>query len=437
MRITRRIALLAALLIAHHAAAQTLRDTGAVLIRAGTLFDSERGEFIKSQDILVRAGLVVSVGPQGAVPAGSRLIDLSRYTVLPGLIDSHTHLLYLEDPKGSLTTEGLKAVVIEGTVLRALHGAARARTFLAAGITTVRDLGNSGRFGDVALRAAINDGSVDGPRMIVSGPGLSPEGGQFPGMQPEFRAIADGEYRIVRGATDAAAAVRENVTYGATVIKVYSNNSPNPASLSLEELHAIVDEAKNLGVRVAAHATSDAAAWRAAEAGVNSIEHAYSVADSTLALMAKKGVFMVPTDGDSLTLLDYLRIRSAPGAQPSPQQLASMLSSQGERLRRAMAAGVPIASGSDMYIDFHAPQGSVAKRVIYAYVEAGLTPVQALQAATVNAARLLGWMGRVGVIRARGYADIIAVEGDLGRDIRALDNVRFVMKAGTVYMAPR
>jgi imidazolonepropionase-like amidohydrolase len=371
------------------------------------------------------------------VPAGSRLIDLSRYTVLPGLIDSHTHLLYLEDPKGSLTTEGLKAVVIEGTVLRALHGAARARTFLAAGITTVRDLGNSGRFGDVALRAAINDGSVDGPRMIVSGPGLSPEGGQFPGMQPEFRAIADGEYRIVRGATDAAAAVRENVTYGATVIKVYSNNSPNPASLSLEELHAIVDEAKNLGVRVAAHATSDAAAWRAAEAGVNSIEHAYSVADSTLALMAKKGVFMVPTDGDSLTLLDYLRIRSAPGAQPSPQQLASMLSSQGERLRRAMAAGVPIASGSDMYIDFHAPQGSVAKRVIYAYVEAGLTPVQALQAATVNAARLLGWMGRVGVIRARGYADIIAVEGDLGRDIRALDNVRFVMKAGTVYMAPR
>ena len=118
------------------------------------------------------------------------MIDLRRYTVLPGLIDAHVHLLYLENPSGGLTTEGMKAVVVEGTPFRALHGAARARTFLAAGITTVRDLGNSGRFGDVALRDAIRDGSVDGPRMIVAGPGLSPEGGQFPGLQPAYRAIA-------------------------------------------------------------------------------------------------------------------------------------------------------------------------------------------------------------------------------------------------------
>ena len=183
--------------------------------------------------------------------------------------------------------EGIKALVNEGLPLRALHGAARARTLLDAGIPTVRDLGNSGKYGDVALREAIEDGSVDGPRMIVSGPGLSSIGGQFPGLKPGYEALAADEYRIVRNPDDAADAVRENVTMGARVIKIYSNNTPNLGYLTLEEMQAIVAAAKMHRVRVAAHATNDDAVYRAALAGVNSIEHGYQVAASTLVLMAR------------------------------------------------------------------------------------------------------------------------------------------------------
>jgi imidazolonepropionase-like amidohydrolase len=330
----------------------------------------------------------------------------------------------------------MRAVAVEGTVLRALHGAARARTFLAAGITTVRDLGNSGRFGDVALKYAIADGSLDGPRMLVSGPGLSPEGGQFPGIQPSFRAITDEEYRVVRGPVDAAMAVRENVTYGADVIKIFSNSTPNRGALSPDELRAIVDEANRLGVRVAAHATSDAAVWRAAEARVHSIDHVYQVADSTLALMARNGVVMVPTDTDSMTLARMVAGQNTQPA-PTPAQLAQFMASGRDRLRRAMRAGVTIAAGSDNYIDFSPwPQGHAARRVLFAYAEAGMPREQVLKAATWNAAVLLGREGRLGVLRPRAFADIIAVEGDPAADLAALERVTFVMKDGTVYHRP-
>ena len=412
--------------------AQTPQDTGTTLIHAGRVFDSERGTFLPARDIIVRRGMIDTVGAELSAPAGARVIDLRRYTLLPGLIDVHTHLLYLEQVGPGLTMEGVKAVVLEGTPLRALHGAARGRTFLTAGITTVRDLGNSGRFGDVALRTAIEDGSVDGPRMVVSGPGLSPEGGQFPGLQIGHRAIAEEEYRIVHGAEDAAMAVRENVTYGADLIKIYSNNTPNPGSLSLEEMRAIVAEARRLGVRVAAHATSDAAVWRAAQAGVNSVEHGYQVSDSTLALMAKNGVVLVPTDIDSVGMVRYLDLASASGPRMSAEQVARYLAAGRDRLRRALKAGVVIAAGSDNYIDFHMPQGEAAKRVLFAYGGAGMTPVQVLQAATINAARLLGREGRTGVIKPRAFADLIAVDGDPGADIHALERVRFVMMGGTV-----
>jgi imidazolonepropionase-like amidohydrolase len=414
-------------------AAQTPRDTGTVVIRAGRLFDSEHGAFVTNQQILVEKGTIKAVGATVDAPAGTRVIDLSNFTVLPGLIDAHTHLLYLESPKSNLSTDGVKAVVLEGTPLRVLHGAARGRTFLAAGITTVRDLGNSGRFGDVALSQGIADGSIDGPRIIPAGPGLSPVGGQFPGLVPAWQSIAAEEYRVVHGPDDAADAVRENVTMGAKVIKIYSNNTPNPGTFSDAELAAIVEAAKRHGVKVAAHATSDAAVYRAARAGVNSIEHAYQVSDSTLALMAKNNIMLVPTDFDTLNLERYLRQTG----QYSPERFGQFLSAVGQeqdRVRRAVKAGVTIAAGSDNYIDMGVPQGKAAIRNLFAYRGSGMTAVQVLQAATINDARLFGMENRLGVIKAGALADIIAVEGDPERDFNALEKVRFVMKEGTVYL---
>ena len=398
------------------------------------MFDSEAGTFLPAREILVRGGKIVQVAERVDRPAGARVVDLSSYTVLPGLIDAHTHLLYLEQIGGGLTMEGLKALVNEGLPLRALHGAARARTFLEAGITTVRDLGNSGRFGDVALRQAIDDASVDGPRIVAAGPGLSPIGGQFPGLKPGYEGLASDEYRIIRNPSEAADAVRENVTMGARVIKIYSNNTPNPGYLTLEEMQAIVATAKMHGVRVAAHATNDAAVYRAALAGVNSIEHGYEVADSTLALMARKGVTLTPTDIDSVSIIGYLRL-SKPGApDPTPAEVAGFLAQYRGRLMRAVKAGVTITAGSDNYIDFKTPQGLAAKQVLLAYRGSGMTAVQVLQAATINDARLLDMAGRIGVIKAGASADLIAVDGDLERDFTAINRVKFVMKEGTVYV---
>ena len=415
-------------------AAQTPRDTMPSVIRAGRLFDSETGTFLLAREILVKGGVIVQVAEKVDRPAGARVVDLTGYTVLPGLIDAHTHLLYLEQIGGNLTMEGIKALVNEGLPLRALHGAARARPFLEAGITTVRDLGNSGRFGDVALRQAIVDGLVDGPRMIVSGPGLSPIGGQFPGLKPGYEGLAADEYRIVSNPADAAAAVRENVTMGARAIKIYSNNTPNAGYLSLEEMQAIVATAKIYGIRVAAHATNDAAVYRAALAGVNSIEHGYQVADSTLALMARNGVTLTPTDIDSASFVRYLKEQNPAAPTASASIIAGYLAQGRGRLMRAVKAGVTITAGSDNYVDFKEPQGFAAKQVLLAYRGAGMTVAQVLQAATINDARLLDMAGRIGVIKAGASADIIAVDGDLEQDFTAINRVTFVMKEGTVYV---
>ncbi|MBA2626641.1 MAG: amidohydrolase family protein [Gemmatimonadales bacterium] len=433
IRCSRRALLLAATAALAPAAlvAQTPRDTVPTVIHAGRLFDSERGTFRSSVDILVQNGRIAAVGETVTAPAGAREIDLRRYTVMPGLIDAHTHLLTLVDPKLGDVMEGLRMNTMEGTPLRALHAAARARTFLQAGITTVRDLGNSGQFGDVALNAAIRDGSVDGPRIFASGPGLSPVGGQYPGLQRGFLSVAADEYRIVHDPDDAADAVRENVTLGATVIKIYSNNTPNRGTFSSDELRAIVAAAKRMDVRVAAHATDDAAVWRATEAGVNSIEHGYEVADSTLALMAKRGVMLVATDIDSLSGVQYMKQAGRPDETAG---MLGFLKSERDRLRRAVKAGVTIAAGSDNYINMGWPQGYSARRVLFSYIQSGMTPVQVLQAATINDAKLLGMENRLGVIKPGAFADIIAVEGDPVADFSAMERVRFVMKNGTVYL---
>jgi imidazolonepropionase-like amidohydrolase len=433
--------ILLAVLLAVPAAAAA--EEPATVIKAGRLFDSEKGAFVAERYITVRKGRIVSVEAAKPADKNAQTIDLGRYTVLPGLIDSHTHLLYLEGVgpgSGGLSQESVKAIVFEGDALRALRGAARAKTFLDAGITTVQDLGNSGQFADVALRRAIDEGSVPGCRMRVSGPGLSTPGGQIPGLAFKHLPLATDEYRIVRGPEDAVAAVREAVAMRVDVIKIYSDSAPNAGRLSVEEMAAAVGEAHRYGLRVAAHAVSDRSVRDAALAGVDSVEHAYSVSEETVKLLKEKNVTVVPTLLSSDAFGRYMEISGETDKSAVAAQLQAMQKQFRDVLGRLMKAGIPIASGSDEYLDLHMPQGQAAKKVIYAFTECGMSVVEALSAATISAARHLRLENRAGVVKAGAFADLIAVEGDLEKDIRVLDNIRFVMKDGVVYRdapAPR
>lgn len=404
-----------------------------VLIHAGRVFDSERGVFVGARDILLRGNRIEAVGERLQAPAGAREIDLRAYTVLPGLIDAHTHLLLETSPKLNEGHEMAREVAFEGTTLRALRGGARARSYLHAGFTSIRDLGNSGTFGDAALAEAIAEGTVEGPRMFYSGPGLSPEGGQMPGMDPAHMAVVHGEYRIVNGTDDARRAVREAAIQGAQVIKIYAENTPNRATFSMDEMRAIVDEARRTGLTVAAHATDDAAVWRAVEAGVNTIEHGYRVADSTFAFMARRGVALVPTDPERKLMDRYVEVIEMEPAPP-PEAMEQYLERSRERLRRARAAGVTIVAGTDSYHALGGERGVWARRTLWAYRDAGMTPAQVLQSATLHAARAMGEGERLGAIRPGALADIIAVEGDPSADFDAMERVRFVMKDGKVYV---
>ena len=408
------------------------------LIRAGHFFNSETGQFMPAMSILVENNKIVAVKSNSQVSddeqAKFMLIDLSRYTVLPGLIDSHTHLLNREVlyPENNITGLDMgKVLTLEGDAYRAIYGAARAKAYLEAGITAVQDLGNSGQFADVALRRAIEEKLVTGPRMRCSGPGLSTEGGQLPGLIYKHRHIVDDEYRIVKGVEDARQAVRENRTQGADVIKIFANNTPNNTSLSIEEIQAIVREAHRYNMRVTAHATSNSAAHAAVLGGVDGIEHGYQLHDSTLELMAKKNVILVPTDGDSILLVQYAKL-AYPNDTGIAANMAAYRKYSADRIQRALKKGVMIAAGSDDYIDFKLPFSEPSKRNLIGYAEAGVSIPQVLQSATINAAKHLNWSKQIGNIKQGFLADIIAVNPDIKTNMNAILDVHFVMKDGVI-----
>ncbi|RZJ16818.1 MAG: amidohydrolase family protein [Brevundimonas sp.] len=421
-------AVLSPVLIPQVASAQN-RSGPVTLVRAGNLFDSEAGRMVGPRDLLIQRGRITEVGQGLTAPEGATVVDLSRCSVLPGLIDAHTHLLLEQGFNEGLADVAARDNAILGDAYRSLRSAPHAKAYLHAGFTAVRDLGNAGRFLDVILSRAIRDGHIEGPRMYVSGPPLSSQGGQIEHVAGDPHHLVDSEYRVVRGVEDARQAVREAIAGGANVIKVYAEATPQRTRLSVEELTAVVTEAKRHGLTVAAHATSDAGTRDAVMAGVTSIEHGYAASDATLRLMAQKGVWLVPTDA-SLALFTEFAAHD-PEHAPPPEAIAAQLERQRDRLRRARAAGVKIAAGSDGYYPVNGGRGVGSRHLLDAYVESGMTPAQALQSATVEAAAVIG-DARLGVLKAGNHADLIAMPGDPTAGLAALRDLKFVMQNGRI-----
>lgn len=403
----------------------------ATYIKAGKFFDSENEKVRSGYVIKIERNKISEVGKNVSIPDGAKIIDLSDYTVMPGLIDGHTHLMTLDD----FNNENPIAdkLLFEGDAMRVLRGSKRAKSWLENGFTSVKDLGDSGPFLDVVLKNAINEGTVDGPRMFVSGPIITSEGGQIPGLVHSRRDVIEDEYTIVRNVDDAINAVRIHVNAGADLIKICANNTPNNTSLTIDEMKAIVKMAHRYNKKVTAHATNDLAVWEAVTAGVDGIEHGYQISDTTLALMAQKGVVLVPTDISKPLFHKLYDIIDFKWDREKNMQRAK--DSYQDRLQRAIKAGVTIVTGSDNYLDFEMPQGAAAKNILLAYHEEGMQPLQILSSSTYLSAKFLDKEDQIGAIKKGAFADIIAVRGDVENDFpNAIFNLLFVMKDGEVYV---
>ena len=408
--------------VALQMAAQTSRH---VVVHAGHVFDVKSGKLLADQLIVVEDGKIVNVGAAGQVkaPEDAVRVDLPNATVLPGLIDAHTHLTM--DPKFGY--ERLSTSLPR----EALTGAKNARLTLLAGFTTVRNVG-AREFSDVALRDAINAGDVPGPRLLVSGPPLSITGGHCDNnMLPfEYHATSDG---VADGIAAVQHKVRENIKYGADLIKVCATggvlslgDNPQHSQFTLEEMKAIVADAHRLGRKVAAHAHGAEGIRWAAEAGVDSVEHGSYIDDAGIAAMKEHGTYLVPT----LYLGDWMIDNAGLTHLPPPllAKAQEVIPAARKNIARAFSAGVKVAFGTDAAVY---PHGLNAHEFAV-MVRLGLTPLQAIQAGTINAADLLGWSGKVGTLEPGAWADMIAVDGDPGKDVTTLERVKFVMKGGEV-----
>jgi len=400
-------------------------------LRAARMLDVRSGQYVMHPVILIRADRIEAVGPALPVPAGTQIIDLGDATLLPGLIDSHTHLLKKNNPRFFDGPSLLLDVTEMSTTERALRGVKMGQEDLEAGITTVRDVGNSGINGAVALREAIDAGWVVGPRVVACTRALAPKGGQFPQLSSEGQQLIEQEYVQISGVEEARKAVRQALYDGADCIKVIVD--AGPLTLSLEEMKEIVEEAHRAGKTVAAHAVSERAIQTAAEAGVNSIEHGFSLNEAQARLMAAKGVFLVPNDYLTEVYLMGNLFQTPEDRKASEAGYGGFAEWIRKRLAIAIENGVRIAAGSDMYTDKPGlTRGQASLLIFDAYAEAGMPLLEIIRAATVNASELLGLPNDIGTLEAGKFADIIAVPDDPLADITALQRVQFVMKGGSV-----
>lgn len=393
-----------------------------IAIKAGTLIDPETGTAIRDQIILVEDKTIKAVGKGIAVPADATVIDLSSAVVLPGFFDAHTHLCANIDPKWDLGDFWIHAVQWP-TAFRALLGAHHAREMLEAGFTTVRDVGNAGEYADRDLEKAIRFRLVPGPTLLFAGRIIGPFGGQFWDVPANRSALDNPEYFFADSHDEMRRAVRENIYFGARVIKVLGDTDKSYA-YSEDDLRFIVQEARAAGVPVAAHVQTERGAHNAVAAGVASLEHAWRIKDEDLALARKNGVVLVSTDFPEHILRSF----------DMDEQAAKKLHAQYvERLRRAYKAGVTLVYGTDLSVDLPGEsRGALASSFVDSYTEGGVPAKVILQAMTTNAARLLRVEKQRGAIRAGLAADIVATAANPLDNISAIKRVVFVMRNGEV-----
>src|SRR4030088_2793807 len=400
-------------------------------IRAGKLIDVDAAKLLTDQVILIRDNKIKAVGQNLTIPSGARNIDLSKMTVLPGLIDCHTHLADGAHGDGDPVSQFRK------TAARiALESVPNARVTLEAGFTTVRDVGVYRALGDMALRDAINRGDIVGPRMFVAGSYVTISGGAgaLTGLAPDITLPWDLHYGEANSPWEVRRVVRQLAHQGADHIKILSSgavlthgSNPKSQEFTPEEIQAAVDEASHFGLRVESHAHSPEGIKNAIRAGVASVEHATMIDDEGTALAKKRGTYLDMDIYDE----DCIQEDGRKGNVPKDflEHDAKLGQVQRDNFRKALAAGVKMSFGSDAGGCAYGTSG----RQFALMVQYGMTPIQAIQSATSAAADLLGHSDDIGSIKPGKYADMIAVAGDPLTDIRLLENVQFVMKEGTVY----
>jgi imidazolonepropionase-like amidohydrolase len=417
--------LLASVLLSTALAAQPAGDSGTIVLRAARLIDVESGRAIAPGEVLVRGDRIVEVGASVTHPAAVQVIDVGSRTLLPGLIDAHVHLFLHPGAEDLQTIE-------ESVPQRTIQALLAARDDLMAGFTAERDMGTEGAgSADTAVRNAIDRGLVPGPRLRISGNAVDLLGGHEDAIDfnPAQRIFSNATY--ANDATQLVDVIRQQYKEGADFTKIYQTGKDaivdgrlaTPYQYTVEQLEAAVKEAARVGKRVAVHATGEPGALYAARAGVASIDHAFQLSDETMRLMKERGIFAVPT----FAIGEYFANHAAtPAAAEFERQLLDI---HARDFRKQLAAGVPVAMGSDVG---PFPHGAQAREFVL-MVQYGMKPLAALQAGTINGAKLLGWEGQIGALKPGCFADVVAVDGNPLDDIAALQKVSFVMKNGAIY----
>ena len=403
-----------------------------IAIRAGKLIDTDSGSVLENQIILVRGDKISAVGGNLPIPAGAQVIDLSKMTVLPGLIDCHTHLADGNFIEAREPLNYLRKTAAEV----AYESVPNARAMLYSGFTTVRDVGTYRALNDVALRDAIARGDVEGPRMFVAGAYVTITGGAgaLTGAAPDIELPWNLRYGQADSPWEVRAVIRKLANDGVDQIKILSSgavlehgSNPNSQEFTMEELQAAVDEAGHFGLRIACHAHSTQGIKNAIAAGVTSVEHATMIDDEGIAMAKKRGTYLVMDIYDE----ECIQAGGANGTMPADflAHDAKLGEIQRQNFRKAVAAGVKLAFGTDAGVCAY---GTSGKQFAF-MVKYGMTPMQAIQSATSAAADLLGHSDDFGSIRAGKDADIVAVEGDPTKDVSLLEKIPFVMKEGKIY----